>query len=1193
MLNVKYASRSAARHGAMVLAATLTVVATPALADQAIQFNRDIRPLISDKCFACHGPDEKARKKGLRLDLKEGLFGATQAGMTVVSPGNPQASELLNRITHPDADKRMPPADSNRDLTAGDIAKITAWIEQGAPWQGHWAFEAPKMPEIPAVSNEAWCRNAIDHFILRKLDDAGLAPAPEARGETLLRRVSLDLTGLPPTPAEIQAFLADTGENAYETVVDRLLASPHFGERMAFPWLDAARYADTNGYQRDTKRFMWPWRDWVIQAFNDNMPFDEFTIEQLAGDLLPGASLSQKIATGFNRNHRINGEGGIIPEEYAVEYVVDRVDTTSTTWMGLTMGCARCHDHKFDPFTQKEFYELYAFFDQVPEEGKGRERGNDKPFIAVPTPQEKEKMAALDGQIADLKKALAAPDERLDPLQQAWEDGLDAKYASLAWSEFGPLTTATRNGAILTVDPDQIFRAAGPNPDQEVYEIRFEASGPVQSFKLDVFTDPSLPETGPGRSPNGNLVISEFEVERAPAGAPDQTERIPVADAFADYAQERDEYQINFAIDGNDATGWATGSPERREDRTAIFVLDGAPAIQAGDWVTVRIKQVSEFSQHAMGRFKLAQSASAAVRAWARPAFGTWRHIGPFSLPNDEDGKLAGAVFPPEEGVDLEATYENGTLRWEEKPEWVDGAVYQLGRSDKAAQYLYRTMHVDFPQKITLSLGSNDAIKVWLDGRVVWLYNEGRSAAPDQDRVELVVPEGDHELLLKVVNFGGATSFYFNILEDHGKALLATLKTLATPAGQRSDAARQRLRIQFRSQDPEWLASNTELTELQQQRQELDRTVTTTMVMEEMAEKRDTYLLKRGVYNNPDTTEKLFPSVPARLGEMDESLPKNRLGLAKWLVDPKNPLTARVRVNLYWQMYFGRGLVKTSEDFGTQGAAPSHPGLLDWLALHFIESGWDVKAMQKAIVMSATYRQSSVLAEDHRQKDPENILLGRAPRFRLPAEMIRDQALTVSGLLNPKIGGPSVYPYQPEGMWSSLTFQNSDEFDTNFYREDKGGNLYRRGLYTYWKRTIAPPRMQIFDAADRERCSLHKPPTNTPMQALALLNDTTFVEAARHLAERMINEGGERSADRIRYGYELALAHLPSTEQQQILLGGLSDYQNHFGNRLEDAAALLGVGESDRDETIPDAELAAYTAVASIMLNLDEIITRE
>jgi hypothetical protein len=595
-----------------------------------------------------------------------------------------------------------------------------------------------------------------------------------------------------------------------------------------------------------------------------------------------------------------------------------------------------------------------------------------------------------------------------------------------------------------------------------------------------------------------------------------------------------------------------------------------------------------------MGRFALHVSESGAVAQWANPELSPWLYAGPFPLEDKDNSKLIDAVLPPEQ-VPFDAGQELGEakLHWQAVPDWIDGTVNQFQQTGQAANYIRRTIQVHVPSLVSLSLGSNDAIKVWVDGEIKHIYNNGRITAPDSDRLDLFLPEGEHVILIKVVNYGGGTGFYFRRIDEHGKALVAMMNTLAVPAAQRSEATLQELRNRFRGQDPEWLARNGEIIALRQAREQLEKSIVTTMVMEDMQEKRDTFLLKRGVYDQPDKSEKLQPEVPRSLGEMDPALPKNRLGLAQWLVSPQHPLTARVRVNLYWQMYFGRGIVKTSEDFGTQGTPPTHPELLDWLALHFVESGWDVKALQKLIVTSATYRQGSEVTPEHREKDPENLLLARAPRFRLPAEMVRDQALKVSGLLNEQLGGPSVKPYQPEDLWSAFTFQNNDEYDTNYYEQDTGANLYRRGLYTYWKRTISPPHMQIFNAPGREQCSLRQEATNTPMQALVTLNDPTFIEAARHLAQRMIREGGSRASDRIRYGYKLALAHEPDATRQQLLLGGLSDYQSHFINRREDAQALIAVGDSEPDASVADSELAAYTMLASVMLNLDEIITRE
>ncbi len=1164
---------------------------TPAMAEEPLDYNRDIRPIISDKCFACHGPDDKTRKKELRFDLEEGFLAKTSNGKAVIDPGNPGSSEFFHRITTEDLDDRMPPAESPLQLTDDDIALIKRWIAEGAQWQGHWAFIPPTKPALPNVSDSTWANNEIDYFVLSKLEKENLHPNKRAPKNTLIRRLSLDLTGLPPTPTEVDAFLADTSDTAYETLVDRLLDSPHYGERMAFPWLDAARYSDTNGYQRDTKRTMYPWRDWVINAFNSNMPYDQFTIEQLAGDLLPGSTLSQKIATGFNRNHRINGEGGIIPEEYAVEYVVDRVSTTSTTFMGLTMACARCHTHKFDPITQKEFFQFYSFFNNVPENGKGNERGNDKPFIQVPSPEDDKAKAALQTKIDTLKLSILGPDERLDTLQLAWEEELRDTFATLKWDIITPASVSAEHGTQLEILDDNSIFASGENPNQQVYSVNFEAPDTIRSFKLEILLDDRLPQRGPGRSPNGNIVLSDVEITRTSANG--KTEELKLTHALADFVQDLNRYHVKRAIDKNQKSGWATGSHERRENREAIFVLDESTPIKPGDQITVQLKHLSDITQHTLGRFRLSHASSGDIAKWSTPDLDEWHYLGPIPDEKTSNNKLISKVYSPETEFDTSKKYGSEQVSWTKRSDWKDGSLAQFKTNVKGIHYLRRTINLDIPSTVSFSLGSNDSIKFWIDGEALLEKDVGRGAQKDQEKVTVFLNKGKHTILMKIANYGAGSGFYFALKNDAGQSILALMDQLEKPADQRDEKTVQQLRNVYRARDPQWAKQYETIKPLEEEMDKLNKKIVTTMIMEEMDEPRETYLLTRGEYDKPDKSEQLFPGVPASLGAMDESLPKNRLGLAKWLVSPDHPLTARVRVNHYWQQYFGKGLVQTSEDFGTQGMPPTHPRLLDWLAVHFVESGWDVKAMQKLIVMSATYQQSSIIDDKHLEVDPENILLARAPRFRLQAEMIRDQALTVSGLLNDTVGGPSVKPYQPDKMWSALTFQNMDEFDTNFYRQDTGDKVYRRGLYTFWKRTILPPRMQIFDAAGREACSMRNDATNTPMQAMVLLNDPTFIEAARRLAERMINEGGDTSANRIRYGYKLALAYDPDLERQQVLLGGLSDYQSHFNRNQEEAQQFINVGESTPDPTIPQSELAAYTMLASVMLNLDEAITRE
>jgi mono/diheme cytochrome c family protein len=778
-----------------------------------IDFDRQIRAILSENCFACHGPDEKARKAKFRLDTKSGAFAPLRGGGFAIVAGKPAESELIRRISSPEADERMPPVKSGKKLTSGQVELLRKWVAQGAKWSEHWAFVPPRRPTLPKLDDADWAHNGIDRFVLARLRTSGLKPSPEADRPTLLRRLTLDLTGLPPTPSEVDAFLADAGSDAYEKQVDRLLSSPHFGERMALDWLDAARFADTHGYHIDSGRDMTKWREWVIAAFNQNKPFDQFTIEQLAGDLLPNATLGQKIASGFNRNHMINFEGGAIPEEYHTAYLVDRVNTTGTVWLGLTIGCAQCHEHKFDPISQKEYYQILAFFNNVPENGLDGSKGNAAPLLKVPSPGQKQMLEHLNTAVKDLEPRL-------------------------------------------------------------------------RTFKPD---------------------------------------------------------------------------------------------------------------------------------------------------------------------------------------------------------------------------------------------------------------------------------------------------------------------------DPEAKALSERLAKLRQELSDLDKRIPTTMVMEEMPKQRDTFLLVRGQYDKKG--DKVTANVPAFLPALAKDAPGNRLGLARWLVDPAHPLTARVAVNRYWQVFFGTGLVKTAEDFGSQGELPSHPELLDWLAVEFAspsaapsgsgsKTPWDIKSFIKLIVTSATYRQSSAVTRELHERDPENRLLARGPRHRLQAEFIRDQALAISGLLDREIGGKSVSPYQPPGLWEELMSRaDGKNWTAQTYVQDHGKYLYRRTMYTFWKRTCPPPTLATFDAPDRETCTVRRARTNTPLQALVLMNDPTYLEASRKLAERMMNEA-KTTDERIAFAFRLAIARKP-TERETAVLRRIFDTQmaeyRKDGNK---AVKLLTIGEAKRDEKLDPAELAAWTIVASAILNLDETVTK-
>lgn len=1020
---------------ALLLAAPMVIAASkpsaalkpPASAAPAkTDYNRDIRPILSENCFTCHGPDEAKRKAGLRLDLKD------QAYQIAIKPGQPAASELIKRVLSHDADEQMPPPKSGKTLTAKQIALLQQWIGEGAEYKAHWAFIRPQRPPVPATKNKTWARNDIDRFILARLEQEKLQPAPEAPKEKLIRRVSLDLTGLPPTPQEVDAFLADHAPNAYEKVVDRLLASPHYGERMASQWLDLARYADTNGYQVDSLRTMWPWRDWVVRAFNKNMPYDRFTVEQIAGDLLPAPTLDQRLATGFNRNHRINEEGGSLDEEFRTEYVIDRVSTTSTVWLGLTAGCARCHDHKYDPISQKEFYQLYSFFNNIPE--RGIAGGNAAPVMEAPSDAQQQQLSEVALKISGDEERLKAPLPAVDTAQAAWEKTAFAEAKPVVWSLPDFKEVKSQNGATLTKQADGSVLVSGATPNTDAYTVVLHSDLPrITALRLEALPDDSLGAKGPGRAANGNFVLSEIRLTAGAATGATAGQTVKFKAATADYSQPN--HSIAGAIDGKaDKEGWAV-DPAFGKPHTAIFQTAQPLEFKEGTVLTVTL-DFQYGNQHQLGRFRLS---------------------------------VTGDANP----LDAER----------------------------------------LPEPVVKALAAD------------------KRTPPQQ------------------------------------AALQTYYRTTVSTA-------------------PELKQTRDELANLQSQQEAVKKQIPVVMIMQEMAKPRDAFLLKRGQYDMPG--DKVTAGVPACLNPFPANAPTNRLGLAQWMVDPANPLTARVAVNRYWQVFFGTGIVKTLENFGSQAEWPSHPELLDWLATEFVRTGWNVKAMQKLIVTSATYRQSSKVTPALLLQDPENRLLAHAPRLRLPAEIIRDQALAFSGLLVDKPGGPPVKPYQPPGLWEEIAYGPG----VNKYEQDHGDALYRRSLYTFWRRTIAPPSMTTFDAPSREICTVNRSRTSTPLQALALLNDTIYVETDRKLAERMMAVPGTPAA-RLDYAFRLATARHPSPREMQILSKGFTRYLAHFQADKEGALKLLSIGESPHNPQLDAAELAAYTTTASVILNMDEVVTKE
>ncbi len=1206
----------------------------------------DIRPILADNCFACHGPDEKSRQAELRLDTKAGAF-SEPTGYPVIVPGKPEESELYLRITSNDEVYRMPPTDFNKTLTPEEIKAITQWIQEGAKWEEHWAFTTLNRPKPPDVKNRGWTRNAIDAFILSRLEAEGLTPAQEADKRNLIRRLSLDLTGLPPTREELYQFLQDDSPDAYEKLIDSFMAKPEYGEHMARFWLDIARYGDTHGLHLDNYREMWPYRDWVINAFNANMPFDQFTIEQLAGDLLPEPTLAQRIATGFNRCHVTTSEGGSIDEEYYVQYAVERTNTMATVWMGLTVGCAQCHDHKYDAITQKEFYQLYAYFNNITENAMDGNRKDSPPVVKLPTPEQKEELAAVDAQIMKLDAQTKAPNPKVDATQIAWENTMPR------WTILKPAEIDSHGSATLEVLEDNSILASGINPEQETYEVIAELPpGQWSAVRLEGITHESLPKGGIGRSDNSNVILTDFALFIGPPAADSdesttaesadtegettvntntetETRKLPVVDvnaqpenaptkdvnaedeaensdiidawvplqivqAWADHEQAMGENNLEGivanAIDDKPETGWALD--RRRENRQAIFLV-AAPFGMEGGRLKIRLKHEYDLRQKQFGRFRLALTdATTIYPIGSKITLGDWHAAGAFTA---EHGNLAFyQVYEPEtKGVNTGNTFEhNGkTIKWEKQSHWADEQVHNDIVGENSATYLFRNISSVTQQKALLYIGSNDALKLWMNGAELLAKNVQRDAAANQEQIQVELKPGNNTLLLKIVNYSGPSGFYFRIETDTPMLPANIVDIAGTARGERDESQQVQIRDYYRKNvtpDGELEELFTELADVQQKRNTLEASFITTLVMQERTEPRGAYVLERGEYQHK--SEQVYPQTPAVLPVMATDAPVNRLGLAEWLLSPEHPLTARVAINRFWQNIFGTGIVETSEDFGTQGTPPVHPELLDWLATEFVASGWDIQEMLKLMLTSSTYRQSARLTPEKRQRDPENRLLSRGARFRLDAETVRDNALAISGLLHTKIGGASVKPPQPEGLWKAVGFTGSN---TDTFVKDTGADkVYRRSFYTFWKRTAPPPQMNILDAPSREACTIRRERTNTPMQALMLMNDPQFFEAARAFAERAIKEGGETTQARLAYLFETATARLPKVKEETLLLETFQAHYQELEANPEAAKKLIAVGESKPDETLDAVEVAAWTMIANLILNLDEVINK-
>jgi len=1090
-------------------------------AAEKVDFNFQIRPLLSDRCFTCHGPDEKARKAKLRLDTREGLFKQLEDGSTVVKPGSATNSELVRRIVATD-DDQMPPEKSNLKLTDAEKELLQRWIAQGAEYKGHWAFNPVEKVSPPTPGNAKWVRNPIDAFVLTKIESEKLKPTPEATRETLIRRLALNLTGLPPTLEEIDAFLADNSPQAYERVVERYLSSPAYGERMTLDWLDLARYADTYGYQADVDRDMSPWRDWVINAFNDNLPYDDFLRWQIAGDLLPNATREQKLATAFNRLHRQTNEGGSIEEEFRAEYASDRVNTFGTAMLGLTLSCAKCHDHKYDPITQRDYYSFFAFFNNIDESGLYSHftRATPTPTLLL-WPEGKEQ------QHAELRKQIATAEAGLKQTER------DAEKAFQAWLASG--------GKIATPQP-------------------------VARFTFDTVTNNTTPDsfsTNVARLEDGPVLV---------AGTP-----------VSDPARSKDQNQA----------GSETGAPTNS-------------ALQFSGDNQVTIKGMGEFKRTDEFSFGLwlkpTETQERAVvlhhsRSWTDSGSRGYElvleHGKPFFAlihfwPGNAIAVRAKQALPTNEWSQITVTYD-GSSR-------AEGIRLHHNSTPLETEVVRDNLYKDITHRSAWGDADVGNIKLTLAGRfrdtgfkngliddlqvfdVALTEAEIKSIFAPNEPLTLALSPGEREQ--QEAGLDSSKS----VEQTQAAVVQNQRRTILPLSGGEGRGEGKGLLDHFLARKHElYRAALVELKKLREQENALINDVPEIMVMEEMPQRRVTHLLKRGAYDAPG--DEVQPDAPASVMSFPANAPRNRLGLADWLTDRRNPLTARVAVNRIWKMHFARGLVATLDDFGSQGRLPTHPELLDWLADWFMANGWDVKALHRLIVDTATFRQSSQAPRELVARDPDNALLARGPKMRLLAEQIRDGALAASGLLNRSIGGLSVKPYQPAGLW-----EQSGTGKT--YTQDHGDKLYRRSLYTFWRRTAPPASMLTFDAITREVCTAKRETTATPLQSLVLLNDPQFLEAARVLGERLLKRHPNDEAARNLDAFRALTGRLPDEAELKILGTLFTEQKAHFTSHEESAKKLLSTGEAKRDESLPSAEFAAITTLVSAIMNFDEFVVQ-
>ena len=1156
-------------------------------AQEKVDFNRDIRPLLSDRCFKCHGFDPQTREADLRLDTLEGLR-ADLGGVHAVVPGDAAASELVARIDPKDPDNQMPPPDSGLSLSADEKALIKRWIDEGAEYQPHWAWLSPPAPRRPETTKAGWARNELDGFILAELESKGLSPQPEADRETLARRVALDLTGLPPTPEELDRLLADEAPDAYERYVDRLLASPRFGERMAVAWLDVARYADTNGFHHDNIRTIWPYRNWVINAFNQNVPYDEFLVKQLAGDLLPEPSEQDLIATAFGRLHNINDEGGAIDDEYRVEAVADRIETVATALMGLTYTCARCHDHKYDPITQEDYFSLFAYFNSVDERGvypNDFEQARAYPARLLYRPEElKERCVAKGEEVEAARAALSAAEPGLAAELAKYETTLRDERG-VSWVQTLIVELSADDGVTLEAQPDGSVLASGAKPGSETHRLVFETlASDLRTLRLEALPDASN-QGLIGRSQNGNAVLSAVELVVRSLADPEQSKTVTWSRAWANHEQKNGDFDAENLVTTS-GEGWALEGHGPKGPRELLLIADEAFGIEGGSRLELTLRYESPYAHHSIGRIR-ARFAQGEIRGADLPlVMSDWWSVGPFHKDNKFDPTYDTA-FGPESATKISRGAKFGKQSPKHRPDIVDGKTVSLS-GQRRAFYFLRSLRSPEARKVEYVGGSDDSIKVFLNGKEVLANKARRGVGLDQERVSLELQPGENILCVKIINDGGPGGFAGRIeLDETAPGPYAPLAFL----DDRSEAmSRALLESWGKRRSPVYAPLLAKTKALEAELATLEMDSVPVLIMKELEKPVQAYVLERGRYDMANKERPVTRKLPAVLAKaVPGEMPTNRLEFARWLVHPENPLTARVHVNRIWQMIFGTGLVKTSENFGHQADWPSHPALLDWLARRFAED-WDQKELMRLITHSASYRQSSRRAPELQQVDPENRLLGAFPRRRLFAEFIRDQALFAAGLLVEKVGGPSVRPYQPMGLWREVSIGGSS--NTQTFQQDQGEALYRRSLYTFWKRTAPSPQMTTFDAPTREFCMVRRSVTNTPLQALTIWNDPQFIEAARVLATRTLRERQD-DGERVARLFRRLTSRVPDEQERGVLLGLVMDLRARFAAKPEDAKGLLDAGETKVPADIPAAELAAWTMLASTVLSLDETLVRD